>query len=152
MCVHAKLLQLCLALCDPMDYSPPGSPVHGDSTLFNLEFCNKEFMIWATVSSKSCFYWLYRAFPSLAAKNTINLILVLTIWSIWSLTFGDVHVYSHLLGCWKGCLLWPACSPDKILLDFPCFILYWKVTLPASFVYDSGYLLTSYFCIPTPYD
>ena len=25
----AKLLQLCLALCDPMDYSPPGSSVHG---------------------------------------------------------------------------------------------------------------------------
>jgi len=24
----AKLLQLSLTLCDPMDYSPPGSPVH----------------------------------------------------------------------------------------------------------------------------
>ena len=23
--------QLCLTLCDPMDYSPPGSSVHGDS-------------------------------------------------------------------------------------------------------------------------
>ena len=29
--VHAKLLQLCLILCDPMDYSPPGFSVHGDS-------------------------------------------------------------------------------------------------------------------------
>ena len=37
-------------------------------------------MIWATVSSRSCFCWLYRASPSLAAKNIINLILVLTIW------------------------------------------------------------------------
>ena len=44
------------------------------------EFGNKEFMIWATVSSWSCFCWLYRAFSSLAAKNIINLILVLTIW------------------------------------------------------------------------
>ena len=26
--VHAKLLQLCLTLCDPMDCSPPGSSVH----------------------------------------------------------------------------------------------------------------------------
>ena len=26
---HTKLLQSCLTLCDPMDYSPPGSPVHG---------------------------------------------------------------------------------------------------------------------------
>ena len=31
MCVHAKLLQSCLTLCDPMDCSPPGSSVHADS-------------------------------------------------------------------------------------------------------------------------
>ena len=37
-------------------------------------------MIWVTVSSWSCFCWLYGASPSLAAKNIINLILVLTIW------------------------------------------------------------------------
>ena len=37
-------------------------------------------MLWATVSSWSCFCWLYKASPSLAAKNIINLILVLTIW------------------------------------------------------------------------
>ena len=30
-CVHAKLLQLFLTLCHPVDCSPPGSPVHGDS-------------------------------------------------------------------------------------------------------------------------
>ena len=29
--VHAKLLQLCLTLCDPMNHSPPGSSVHGIS-------------------------------------------------------------------------------------------------------------------------
>ena len=28
-CVCAKLLQLCLTLCNPMDCSPPGSSVHG---------------------------------------------------------------------------------------------------------------------------
>ena len=38
-------------------------------------------MIWATVSSRSCFCWLYRASPSSATKNIINLILVLTIQS-----------------------------------------------------------------------
>ena len=26
-----KSLQLCLTLCDPVDHSPPGSSVHGDS-------------------------------------------------------------------------------------------------------------------------
>ena len=29
MCMHAKLLQSYLTLCDPMDCSPPGSYVHG---------------------------------------------------------------------------------------------------------------------------
>ena len=28
-CTCAKLLQSCLTLCNPMDYSPPGSSVHG---------------------------------------------------------------------------------------------------------------------------
>ena len=37
-------------------------------------------MIWATVSSRSCFCWLYRTFPSSATKNIINLFSVLTIW------------------------------------------------------------------------
>ena len=37
-------------------------------------------MVWATLSSWSCFCWLHRASPSLAAKNIINLISVLTIW------------------------------------------------------------------------
>ena len=44
------------------------------------EFCNNEFITWATVSSWSCFCWLYRASLSLAAKNIINLVSVLTIW------------------------------------------------------------------------
>ena len=30
--MHAKSLQSCLTLCDPMDCSPPGSTVHGDSS------------------------------------------------------------------------------------------------------------------------
>ena len=29
--MRTKLLQLCLILCDPVDCSLPGSPVHGDS-------------------------------------------------------------------------------------------------------------------------
>ena len=37
-------------------------------------------MIWASVSFRSCFCRLYRASPSLATKNVISLILVLTIW------------------------------------------------------------------------
>ena len=50
-------------------------------------------MIWATVSYQSCFCWLYRASPSLGAKNIINLILVLTIWWCPCVEF--------CLCCWK---------------------------------------------------
>ena len=41
---------------------------------FKPEFCKKDLMIQATISSRSCFCWLYGASPSLAAKNIINLI------------------------------------------------------------------------------
>ena len=38
MCVHAKLLQLYLTLCDPMDYSLPGSSFLGISQARTLEW------------------------------------------------------------------------------------------------------------------
>ena len=37
-CLHAKLLQLYLTLCNPMDYNPPGSSVHGISQARILEW------------------------------------------------------------------------------------------------------------------
>ena len=51
-------------------------------------------MIWAIVNSWSCFCWLYRASPSLATKNIINLISVLIIWwcpcdRMWSTGEGN---------------------------------------------------------------
>ena len=50
-------------------------------------------MTWATVNSESSLCWQHRPSPSLAAKNIINLILVLTIW--W---FPSVESF---LCCWK---------------------------------------------------
>ena len=50
--------------------------------------------------------------------------------------------------CWRGYLLWPVCSLSKTLLPLPCFILYSKAKLACY----SRYLLTSYFCIPVPYE
>ena len=67
-------------------------------------------MIWATVRSWSCFCWLYRTSPSLAAKNIINLILVLTIWWCPCVVFSCVVE--------RGCLLWPVHSLGKTLLAF----------------------------------
>ena len=36
LCMHAKSLQLCLTLCNLMDYISPGSSVHGGSVVKNL--------------------------------------------------------------------------------------------------------------------
>ena len=65
-------------------------------------------MIWATVSSRSCFCWLYRASSSLAAENIINLNSVMSMCSL-------------LLCCSKRVLLWPVHSLGKTLLVFALF-------------------------------
>ena len=62
-----------------------------------------KFMIWATVSSQSCFCWLYRTSPSLAAKNIINLILVLTIW--WCPCIESSLVLLDEGVCYDQCVL-----------------------------------------------
>ena len=82
-------------------------------------------MIWATVSSQTCFCWLYRASPSLAEKNIINLISILTIW--WC-----PCVESSLALLTEG-----VCSDQCVLLEklcyfLPCFILYSKANLPVT--------------------
>ena len=66
-------------------------------------------MIWATVSSRSCFCWPYRASSSLAAKNVIDVILVLAVW--WC-----PCVASSLVG--RQCLLWSVRSLCKTPLVF----------------------------------
>ena len=80
-------------------------------------------MIWDTASSQSCFCSLYRASPSLAAKNIINLILVSTVW--WC----PCVVFSCVVG--RGCLLWPVHSLGKTLLAFDLlhFVLQGQICL-----------------------
>ena len=98
-------------------------------------------MIWATVNSQSYFCWLYRASPSLAAKNIINLISVLTIW--WCLCVESYFVLLEEGVCCDQCVLLA-----KLYEHLPCFILYSK----AKFACYSRCFLTSYFCIPVPYN
>ena len=65
--------------------------------------CNKELMLGATVSSRSYFCWLYRASPSSAAKNIINLIVVLTIW--WCPCVESCLVLVEEGVCYAQCIL-----------------------------------------------
>ena len=100
-----------------------------------------QFMIWATVNSQSCFCWLYRASPSMATKNIINLILVLTM--CWCPCVESSLVFLEEGVCYDQCVLLA-----KLYWPLPCFILYSK----AKFACYSRYLLTSYFYIPVPYN
>ena len=97
-------------------------------------------MIWATVSSQSCFCWLCRASPSLAAKNMISLFGVDR---LWCPCVESSFVLLEEGVCYDQCVLLA-----KLYLSLPCLILYSK----AKFACYSRYFLTSYFCIPVPYN
>ena len=60
-------------------------------------------MVWATVSSWSCFCWLYRVSPSFGTKNRINLISVLTIW--WGACVESSLVLLEDGVCYDQCVL-----------------------------------------------
>ena len=68
---------------------------------FKSEFGNKEFMI-SHSQILVFFCWLYRVSTSLAAKNIINLILVLTIW--WCpCVVSSLVLEKHV--CYDHCIL-----------------------------------------------
>ena len=81
-------------------------------------------MSWATVSSWSCFCWLYRASPSLATKNIIGLILVFTIW--WC----PCVELSCVVG--RECLLWPVHSLGKTVSLWPASFCTPRPNLPVT--------------------
>ena len=57
--MHAKLLQSRLTLCDPMDYSPPGSSVHGILQARILEWVVMPVSIFPTQGSNLCLLHLF---------------------------------------------------------------------------------------------
>ena len=65
---------------------------------------------------------------------------------IYHLVMSMCRVFFCVVG--RGCLVWPVCSLVKTLLAFALFILYSKAKVACY----SSYLLTSYLCIPVPYD
>ena len=81
-------------------------------------------MIWATISSQSCFCCLYSASPSSTANNRINLISILTIW-----VMSMCRIVSCVVG--RECFPWLVCFLGKILLASALlhFILQDKICL-----------------------
>ena len=85
-------------------------------------------MIWATVSSWSCFCWLYRASPPLDAKNIINLTLVLTIW--WCPCV--YKSFSHICEIFPLCQISPIVVAVQLLSRVGLFVTPWTVACQAS--------------------
>ena len=105
----------------------------------NLSLTSTVWELMSTVTSMSCFCWLYRAYPSSAEENIISLISVLTIW--W---YPYVELYLVLLEKIACCQARDQCVLlTKFCYPLPCFIL-----SKAKLACYSGYLLTSYFCFP----
>ena len=104
---------------------------------FKTEFYNKEFMIWATVSSQPCSCWLYIASPFWTMKHLTNLMLILTIWWCPCVESSPMLLEESVRN--DQCVLLA-----KLLLTFALLHLYSKAKLTCY----SRYLLTSYFCIP----
>ena len=106
---------------------------------FMSESCNKELIIWATVSSRYYFCWPYRVSSSSTAKNIINLILVFFIWwcqcvdsSLMLLEEGIYHDQCALLA--------------KFCQPLSCIIFYSNAKFASNFMC----LLTSYFVFQFP--
>ena len=96
-------------------------------------------MIWAIVSSRSCFCWLYRASLSLTWKEHNQ-----SHFGVDHLAMSMCRVTSCVVG--RGCLLWLVCSLSKTLLAFALlhFLLQGQTWLL--------FLVSPDFCIPILYD
>ena len=158
--VKAKVKLLSrVRLCDHMDYSLLGSSIHGIFQarvlewvaiafscgfpyFFNLSLNLAVESLWSEPQSAPGLVFAdCIVLPSLTAKNIINLISVLTIW--WCPCVESSLVLLEEGVCYDQCILLA-----KLCLPLSCFILYSE----AKFACYSRYLLTSYFCIPVPYD
>ena len=94
MCIHVKSIQSCLTLCNPLDYSLPGSSVQGIVQARILE--------WVAMSSSR---------GSFQPRDHIHISLCLLQWQVGSLplepqalskiisTFTDETTYVQILNC-----------------------------------------------------
>ena len=113
----AKSLQSCLTLCDPVDDSPPGSPVPGILQARTLE--------WVAISfSNACeCEWRWKVKVKLLSRVR----LLATPWTAPYQAPPPMGFSRH--GCWSGCLAFSPYITIEILFRFLYFIklFRWKV-------------------------
>ena len=89
-------------------------------------------MIWATVSSRSCFCWLYRAFPSGCKEyNQSDFSIHYSVFSIQH-SSGNVHLYSLLFRCWKRFAMTSVFSWQNSISLFPASFCNPRPNLPVT--------------------
>ena len=110
LCIHAKSLWSCLTLCGPMDRSPPGSSVHGDSPGKNTRMGCQILLPGALdLRSLDLLEWVQRNCISSKLPGGYSAEIVLTwrsVSTISSLLFFLFSFFSfydpwHSDGCWK---------------------------------------------------
>ena len=108
-------------------------------------------MIWATVSSRSCFCWLDRAFPSLAAKTVINLISVLTTWKCPCVESPLVLLEEGI--CYDQCINAFSCQnsvsfcPALFCAPRPSKTLTWGISWLPTFAFQSSMMKRASFLV-----
>ena len=95
-------------------------------------------------------YWSGLPFPSPANCIEHLYLWLHRIYSIWFWCWPSGMSLSRVISCvvWRGCLLWLVHSLSKSLLVFALF----HFVLQGKTCCYFRYLLTTYFCIPVPYD
>ena len=68
----AKSLQSCLTLCDPMNRSTPGLPVHGPNQMVNIEI---RLIIFFAAEDGEALYSLQKQDQELTVTQTMNSLL-----------------------------------------------------------------------------
>ena len=153
---HAKLLQSCLTLCDPMESSPSGSSFHWDSTGKNTEVgCHALLQgILPTQGSNPCnlylLNWQVGSLP-LAPPGKLNIpgAYAILLFTVLDFTFTTRHTYNR-----ASFLLWPSHfifsrAISNCPLLFPSGILDTfqprVARLPASYLFAFSYLLSMEF-------
>ena len=116
-----SVTQLCLILCDPMDCSPPGSPVHG--------ILQVRIMEWVTISSFRESSWL-RDQTGISCISCIGRWITLPLSPLGSpFAFFTRYLLNHYLLIWYLILFPSFCNPCRLhweLLFFTYYCIYYR--------------------------
>ena len=99
----AKSLQLCLTLCDPIDGSPPGSPIPGILQARTLE--------WVTISFSNSGKWKVKV-------NSLSRVRLLV--TPWTAVYqASPSMGFSRLEYWSGCIAFSRAALQQMLEELP---------------------------------